>query len=108
MKLPAYGRDLIDMRNQGINPTWLCIAVGFLPGRAMPRVVVPDDTDIAELDLRCVAGLQCLVAHDGKQRRALDIAELAIRSGAALATIHDQQTGTTTTTAEVLAIRGQQ
>lgn len=107
MKLPAYGRDLIALRNDGIDPAWLCIAIGFEPGMAMPRVVVPDDTEVAELDLRCVAGLQCLVAHDGKQGRALDIAELAIRSGAALATIHDQQTGTTTTTAEVLAIRGQ-
>lgn len=106
MKLPAYGRDLIALRQRGVNPAWLCVSLGFALGRAMPRVVVPDDTEVWELDLRCVAGLSCLIAHDGKPTRALDIAELALKSGATLATIHDKHTGKTTTTAEVMAIRG--
>ena len=56
--------------------------------------------------LRLVAGLDCLIAHESKAIRALDIAELAIRNGATRATIHDQHTNETITTAEVLAIRG--
>lgn len=107
MKLPAYGRDLVNLQRTGRNVEWLIISLSFELGRALPRVVVPSDTDIADLDLSCVAGLECTVAHIDEERRALDVAELAIRSGATVVVIHDQATGRTgLTTAEIKAIRG--
>lgn len=106
MKLPAYGRDLVNLQRSGRNVEWLIISLSFDLGRALPRVVVTDDTDLNELDLRCVDGLECTVAHKGNQSRALDVAELAIRSGAKLCGTHDQKTGTGLTTAEIKAIRG--
>jgi hypothetical protein len=106
MKLPAYGRDLVNLQRSGRNVEWLVISLSFDLGRAMPRVVVTDDTDLKELDLRCVAGLECTVAHKGNERRALDVAELAIRSGATRCGTHDQHSGTGLTTDEIKAIRG--
>lgn len=107
MKLPAYGRDLVNLQRSGRNVEWLIIALSFDLGRALPRVVVPRDTNLAELDLSLVAGLECTVAHEGEERRALDVAELAIRNGATVVVMHDQATGKTgLTTAEIKAIRG--
>lgn len=106
MRLPAYGRDLVALQRSGRNVEWLIISLSFDLGRALPRVVVTDDIRIAELDLRCVAGLECTVAHEGNERRALDVAELALRNGAKRCGTHDQSTGTGLTTDEVLAIRG--
>lgn len=106
MSLPAYGRDLIALQKTGRNLEWVAICLNFALGRALPRLVVTNDSDIGQLDLRCVAGLNCLVAHDGQIGRALDVAEVALRHGAKLATIHDSRTSETITTAEVMAIRG--
>ncbi len=106
MTLPAYGRDLVNLQKTGRNVEWLLISLSFALGKAVPRLVVTDDSDIGQLDLRCVAGLDCLIAHEGKTSRALDVAELAIRHGARLAAVHDQRTDETITTAEVMAIRG--
>jgi len=108
MSLPAYGRDLVNLQKTGRNVEWLIIALDFSLGRALPRVVVTDDTDLAELDLRFVAGLECTVAHEGKTTRALDVAELALRCGATKCGTHDMTTGTGLTTAEIVAIRGMQ
>lgn len=106
MKLPAYGRDLVNLQRSGRNVGWLVISLSFDLGRPLPRVVVAPDTDIADLDLRFVAGLDCLVAHEGNERRALDVAELALRNGATLCGTHDQTTGTGLATHEIKAIRG--
>ena len=106
MKLPAYGRDLVNLQRSGRNVEWLIISLSFDLGRALPRVVVPRDTNLAELDLSIVAGLECTVAHEGEERRAIDVAELALRNGAKRCGTHDQTTGTGLTTAEIKAIRG--
>lgn len=106
MKLPAYGRDLVNLQRSGRNVEWLVISLSFDLGRALPRVVVPSDTDIADLDLRFVAGLECTVAHEGDESRALDVAELALRNGAKLCGTHDQTKGRGLTTGEIKAIRG--
>lgn len=106
MSLPAYGRDLVNLQKTGKNVSWIVISLGFALGKALPRLVVPDDCDIRTLDLNCVAGLDCLVAHKSKMNRALDIAELALKHGASRATIIDCDTAETTTTSEVIAIRG--
>lgn len=108
MKLPAYGRDLIALQKTGRNVGWLVISLDFKLGKALPRLVVTDDTDISDLDLRLVAGLECLVAHEGKTTRALDVAELALRCGAKLCCVHDQHDSSTIYTDEVIAIRGMQ
>lgn len=106
MKLPAYGRDLVNLQRSGRNVEWLVISLSFDLGKALPRVVVPGDTDIAELDLRCLAGLDCVVAHEGQEKRAIDVAELALRNGATLCGTHDQTSGHGLTTDEIKAIRG--
>lgn len=108
MRLPAYGRDLVNLQRTGRNVEWLLISLSFALGKAMPRVVVPDDMQVAELDLRCVAGLDCWIAHEGKTSRALDIAELALRSGATRCVVHDLNAAEVLTTNEVKAIRGMQ
>lgn len=108
MRLPAYGRDLIALQKTGRNVEWLVISLSFELGRALPRVVVLGDTDIAELDLRFVAGLECTVAHEGQERRAIDVAEVAIKCGAKRCHTHDQTTGTGLVTDEIKAIRGMQ
>jgi hypothetical protein len=106
MKLPAYGRDLIAYQRQGKNVPWLIIALDFSLGKSLPRVVVTDDTNIADLDLNLVAGLDCTVAHKGNTIRALDVAELALKSGANLCGVFDRDASEMITTDEVRMIRG--
>jgi hypothetical protein len=96
----------MEAQRDGRNVAWLCIALDWDLGRALPRVVVPPGTAAAELDLRLVRGLPCLVAHRGETSRALDIAEAALRAGATLAPILDMDTVTMTGTDEVIAARG--
>jgi hypothetical protein len=108
MRLPAYGRDLVNLQRTGRNVQWLVISLSFDLGKPLPRVVVTDDTDITNLDLRFVAGLDCLIAHENKTKRALDVAELALRCGATVCVTHDQETDETLTTEQVKAIRGMQ
>lgn len=108
MRLPAYGRDLVALQKTGRNVEWLLISLSFALGKALPRVVVPDDTDIADLDLRFVAGLECTVAHEGNEKRAIDVAELALRNGASECGAFDKATGVWLGTAQIKAIRGMQ
>lgn len=106
MSLPAYGRDLIAYQRQGMNVPWLIISLDFALGKAMPRVVVTDDADLGRLDLNLVAGLDCMVAHKGNVARALDVAELALKSGAAMCCVFDRDASELITTDEVRIIRG--
>lgn len=106
MRLPAYGRDLVNVQRSGRNVEWLIISLSFDLGRALPRVVVTSDIQIDDLDLRFVSGIDCMVAHEGDEKRALDVAELALRNGATRCGTHDQTTGTGLNTAEIKAIRG--
>jgi hypothetical protein len=106
MSLPAYGRDLLNLQKTGRNVEWLIIALDFSLGRALPRVVVTGDVELRELDLRMVAGLECTVAHKGQTTRALDVAELALRNGAAKCGVFDRDASQMITTDEVRVIRG--
>lgn len=106
MSLPAYGRDLIAYQRKGFNVPWLIISLDFSLGKAMPRVVVTDDTDIATLDLNLVAGLDCTVAHKGKAIRALEVAELVLRSGAKKCGVFDRDAREMISTEEVISIMG--
>lgn len=107
MKLPAYGRDLIVLQRTGRNLSWLVISLGWDYGKAVPRLVVPDGLPVSELDLSMLGGMECIVAHSGQSSRALDVAELALRSGASRCGVFDMERGTMEfTTAEVIAKRG--
>lgn len=105
-KLPAYGRALLDAQRRGYSVPWLCIALAWDIGRAFPRLVIPGDTHAAELDLRMVRGLSCMVAHYGETRRALDVAEAALMAGASSCPILDMNARSITATDEVMAARG--
>lgn len=105
-RLPAYGRALIDAQRSGRNVPWLVLSLDWKLGRAFPRVVVPADMQITELDLRLVAGLECMVAHSGEPTRAMDIAELALSCGAKICPVIDVTTGRATYTDEIRAARG--
>lgn len=106
-RLPAFGRDLLDIQRSGRNVPWLCLALDWNLGRVFPRVVIPVDLRAEELELNIVRSLGCMVAHRGETRRALDVAEAALRAGAASCSIFDTAAGRLTfTTAEVMAARG--
>lgn len=107
MRLPAYGRDLVNLQKSGRNIEWLVISIGFDYGKQLPRVVVTDEIPITELDLSMLGGIECTVAHRGKHKRALDVAELALRNGASKCGVFDMERGRMElTTDEVLAIMG--
>jgi hypothetical protein len=109
MKLPAYGRDLIALQRTGRNISWLVISLGWDYGKAVPRLVVPHNLPVSELDLSMLGGIECTVAHSGKSSRALDVAELALRNGASRCGVFDMERGKPElTTDEVMAIRGLQ
>lgn len=106
-KLPAYGRALLDAQRQGYAVPWLCIALDWNLARALPRVVIPANTQAHEIDLRLAQGLACIVAHRGETSRALDVAEAALAAGAASCCVFDMAAWRlTATTAEVMAARG--
>lgn len=106
MKLPAYARDLIAYQRAGKNVEWLIISLDWTLGKALPRVVVPDDVRVDDLDLGFVNGIECMVAYRTDTRRAFDVAELALRNGAAKCGVFNRDTATMITTDEVRAIRG--
>lgn len=107
MRLPAFGRDLLDLQKTGRNLSWLVISLGWEYGKAVPRLVVPDDTPVSDLDLSMLKGIECTVAHSGKSSRALDIAELAIRNGSPACGVFDMENGRLEfATDEIKAIRG--
>lgn len=106
MTLPAYGRDLLALQRSGRNVVWLVVSLGFDLGRAMPRLVVPNDMPLDTLDMGLIDGVSCLIAHEGQRNRAMDVAEIVMQNGATHCTILDAETAECITTAEVMAIRG--
>lgn len=106
-RLPAFGRELVAAQRKGLNVSWLCIALDWNLGRVYPRVVVPADVPVRELDMRLAHGLGCMIAHRGEASRALDVAESVLLAGATYCPIFDVALGRLTlTTAEVAAVRG--
>lgn len=104
-RLPAYGRELAAAQSNGLNVPFLILSLVWNYGRALPRVVIPDDLHVDDLDLRIVAGLDCMVVHHDQHARAFDVAELALASGATRCPAFDMATGKTTYTEEVLLAR---
>jgi hypothetical protein len=107
LRLPAYGAQLAAAQRQGLNVPWLLIVIGdWRLGVACPRVLVPDDMQVDEIDLRIVHNLQVIVAHRGQHERALRVAALALSSGAQLAPVIDLVTSRVTSTSEIAAAWG--
>jgi hypothetical protein len=107
MRPPIYGRDLAALHASGKRMSWVLLSMGWDYGRPLPRLVVLPDMAIDELDLSMLDGVECMVVHAGEDGRALDLAERALRSGAALCGVFDAAAGKLAlTTDEVLAIRG--
>jgi len=106
-RLPAYGAKLAAAQRQGLNVPWLLIVMGdWHLGVACPRVLVPDDMQVGEIDLGIVHGLPVLVAHRGQHARAIRVAALAVANGALCAPILDLESRKVTSTREIAAARG--
>jgi hypothetical protein len=63
-RLPAYGRQLLDLRRCGMVPEReIVIALDCWKwGEGWPRMVVPHDIDAAAADFLPVAGIPCFLA----------------------------------------------
>jgi hypothetical protein len=103
---PAFGRALAEAQREGYSVPWLCLALDWNTGGGFPRVVIPADMVLLELDLSLVRGLDCLVAHRNNLVRALDVAEIALKNGARLCPVMDAETGLFMATDEIRAARG--
>jgi hypothetical protein len=63
-RLPAFGRELLQIRQRGLAPDCPLIAVcldGWTWGKAYARCVIPPDLDPLHADLRFVAGLDTVL-----------------------------------------------
>ncbi len=91
-RFPPYGRQLVEAQRRGLNVPCLCLSLNWGLGRVYPRIVIPQDFEIAGADFSFVRGLPCLIAHYAEPDRALNVARLALAYGATLATIFDADT----------------
>jgi hypothetical protein len=103
---PAYAKQLAEARRNGFIVEWIVLALDWNIGFACPRLVIDPGLSFAELDLRVVAGLECVVGHRGEPSRALSIAAAALRCGAVCAPVIDLVTSRVTSTSEVRAAMG--
>lgn len=73
LRLPPYGKALAAMRRAGQVPAQdVVIALDWALGKAFPRVVVPDDLPIENIDLTFIAGLWVIIAHRTSQAFRVD------------------------------------
>lgn len=106
-RLPAYGRELVRAQRRGFNVPWLLISLCWDLGKIFPRVVIPADVSVAEIDFRLAHGLECMVVHRDEPLRALDAAEAALLAGALRCPVFNQAIGRVTFyTDEVRTTRG--
>lgn len=90
LRLPAYGRELVKAQRRGLNVPWLLISLDWNLGAIFPRVVIPADVRIAEIDFRLTRGLECMVVHCDEPQRALEAAQAALLAGALRCNVFDQ------------------
>jgi len=69
-RLPANGRKLLALRQQGLSPVLAVLILdGWAPTAGIEEhepwiAVIPDDTPVALVDFRCVAGLTVYIVAD--------------------------------------------
>ncbi len=81
MKLPPYGKQLMEMRNRGEAPREVFVVTDWNLARNLTRVVVPDDFPLADIELRYLAGIDVnLVHHAHDAARALTIARAILNA----------------------------
>jgi hypothetical protein len=80
IRLPAYGRQLLDLRKRGLVPDRdLVISTdSWKWGIGCPRVVFPQDLDADAADLRFVAGIPCFLAW-GSSKTTIERRDAIIR-----------------------------
>ena len=104
---PAYAKQLAEARARGLRLSKsLVVALSWGLGQAFPRLVVPEDFDIAAGDFSAVRGLDCIVAHRGEIARALAVAAACLRAGAWPVVTLDAETGQTVYSADLAEIVG--
>ncbi len=80
---PAYAKELVAARKQGLVPArggfgHIAVTLGWQDKRTggLPRLVVPDDMAVEEVDLTCLAGLSVLLTYTAEQAgRAIDMVQ---------------------------------
>lgn len=64
MKLPAYGKKILDLRKSGKVPFQIVqVVFDWKLARAFPRLVISETNQADELDFRCLAGLPVQIAY---------------------------------------------
>jgi hypothetical protein len=68
LALPAFGRELLDLRRRGLVPGRPVVISldSWHFGRAYPRLVIPGELDPAQIDLSMVAGIDTFVAWSSR------------------------------------------
>jgi len=76
LRLPPYGKQLVAMRKAGQVPSQnVVLALDWNLGAIFPRVVIPEDLQIQQIDLSFIAGLWVLMAY--RRAQASRVNELA-------------------------------
>ena len=68
-RLPPYGRELLELRKRGLVPSAQLVAVlleNWNYAKCFPRVVIPSDVEIAELNFVFLAGLDAVLILDSR------------------------------------------
>jgi hypothetical protein len=65
-RLPAYAKQIMQELIAGRGPRGLYVVLTWDLAKAFPRIVILDDLPLADIDLRCVAGLDITLAYRSK------------------------------------------
>jgi hypothetical protein len=81
-RFPAYGKQIMEMRLAGKVPPngGVYVVYDWNLAQAFSRVVIPDDTQIENLELRYLAGLDVAIAYRDKDAgRVLELAQAILK-----------------------------
>lgn len=63
-KFPPYGKQLDELRRQGLVPVLrVIVSTDWKLGAAYPRIVIPKDTKPENIEFRYLAGLSVQIVH---------------------------------------------
>lgn len=79
LRLPPYGKQLVTMRTAGQVPAQnIVLALDWSLGAIFPRVVIPENLQIQQINLGFIAGLEVLIAY--RRAQAYRVNELVERA----------------------------